>query len=182
MSEKDLIEALQKRGTSNQHNCTPLKQNALQQLADIFNEVTGAQKITDVTNVTIAPDTAAPPRVDKINTSVLIMVQKNQPSSSYDATTPDNIRNKTYIHQIKTRRNTPMDTIHEIDSAPDQLIDTTINDTPKSTTTPRRSPRLLNKLNGPLQISKAAFHQFLGNVLETQHTCFFPKQLLPKQT
>ena len=57
----------------------------------------------------------------------------------------------------------------------------THNDTPKSTTTPRRSPRLRNTLNGPLQISKAASHQFLGNALETKYTCFFPKRLLLKQ-
>ena len=183
MAAKDLIEALQKRGTSNQHNFTPLKQNALQQLSDIFNEATGAHKITDVTDITIAPDTAAPPRVNKINTSVPRVDENNQPSGSYDATTPDNICNKNYIHQRKTRRNRPMDTIHEINSAPDRLVDTTsndppnsgtINDTPKSTTTPRRSPRLLNTLNEPLQISKAAFHQFLGNALETHYTCFFP--------
>ena len=75
----------------------------------------------------------------------------------------------------------PTDTIHEIDSAPDRLVDTTINDTPKSTLTPCRSPRLLNTLNVPLKIPKAAFHQFLDNALETHHTCFFPKLLLPKQ-
>ena len=112
MAAKDIIEALQKRGTSNQHNFTPLKQNSLQQLADIFNEATGTQKIADNTDVTIATDIAAPPRVDKIITSVPRVGQNNQPSGSYDATTPDNIRNKTYIHQRKTRRNTPMDTIH----------------------------------------------------------------------
>ena len=150
MAAKDIIEALQKRVTSNQHNFTPLKKNALQQLADIFNEATGAQKITDTTDITIAPDTAAPPRVYKINTSVPWVGQNNQPSSSYDATTPDNIRKNNYIHQRKTRRNTTMDTIHKIDSAPDRLVDTTINDTPKSTPTPHRSPRLLDTLNGPL--------------------------------
>ena len=119
MAAKDLIEAIQKRGKSNQNNFTPLKQNALQQLANIFNEATGSQKINDNTDVTIAPDTAAPPRVDKINTTVPRVGQNNQPSVSYDATTPDNIRNKTYIHQRKTRKNT-------------------INDKPKSTPTPRR--------------------------------------------
>ena len=41
MAAKYLIEALQKRGTNNQHNFTPLKQNALKQLADILNEATG---------------------------------------------------------------------------------------------------------------------------------------------
>ena len=95
MATKDLIEDLQKQGTSNQHNFTPLKQNALKQLADIFNEATGTQKNTDDTDVTTATDIAAPPRVDKIITSVPRVGQTNQPSSSYDATTPDNICNKT---------------------------------------------------------------------------------------
>ena len=51
MAAKDIIEALQKRETSNQHNSTPLKQNSLQQLADIFNEATGIQKFTDRTRL-----------------------------------------------------------------------------------------------------------------------------------
>ena len=119
MEAQDLIESLQKRGTSNQHNFTPLKQNALQQLADIFNEATGTQKNTNDTDVTIATDIASTPRVEKIITSVPRVGRKNQPSSSYDATKPDNIRNKTYSHQRKTRQNT------------------TINDTPKATPKPR---------------------------------------------
>ena len=126
MAAKYLIEALKKRGTSNQQNFTPLKQNALKELADIFNEATGTQKITDNTDVTTATDIAAPPRVDKIITSVPRVGQINQPYSSYDATTPDNIRNKTYSHQRKTRQNTP------------------INNTPKATPTPRRSPQCTN--------------------------------------
>ena len=32
------------------------------------------------------------------------------------------------------------------------------------------------------KFSKGAFQQFLGNALETHHTCFFPKRLIPKQT
>ena len=151
MAAKYLIEALQKRGTSNQHNFTPLKKCSPTTRRH-FNEATGAQIIINKTNVTIAPDTAAPPRVDKINTSVLRVGQNNQPSGSYDDITPDNIRNITYIHQRKTRKNTTMDTIHEIDSAPDRLVDTTINDTLESMPTPRRSPRVINTLNSPLQM------------------------------
>ena len=48
MAAKDLIEALQKRGTSNQHNFTPLKQNTLQQLAEIFNEATEHKKLPTI--------------------------------------------------------------------------------------------------------------------------------------
>ena len=48
MAEKYLIEALQKRGTNNQHKFTPLKQNALQELADIFNEATGTQTLPTI--------------------------------------------------------------------------------------------------------------------------------------
>ena len=202
MAAQEFIKALQQQNIKNQNTFAPLKQNALKQLSDIFNEATGVQKVTDVPSNTSAPIITAPPRVEKSNTSAPRVGQNNQPTGSCDATTPDNIRNKRYVHQRKTRRNTPMETIHEVDSAPEQLLNTTnnvppINDTPKTTTTPRqsprhndkqkttttprRSPRLQNTINGPLQISKSAFHQFLGNALETQHTFFFPRRLLPEQ-
>ena len=36
------------------------------------------------------------------------------------------------------------------------------------------------KQNALKQLSKAAFHQFLGNALEPHHTCFFPTTTAPK--
>ena len=63
IAAQELIKALQQQDTKNQNIFTPLKQNVLKQLSDIFNEATGSQKVTDVPANTSALITTAPLKV-----------------------------------------------------------------------------------------------------------------------